>query len=99
MKKITYLFLLLIVLFFYGCTKTEKIPTPDGKAKIGSVYILPSGNGGFEVYSAGKELLLEFSKENTESLSLETLNYIYETVKEDVTPTEEKDEVITSINF
>lgn len=57
----------------------------NNKAKLDeraqTISIMPTAQG-WEVYSKEKELLLEFTKENTDSLSLETLNYIYESSKE-----------------
>lgn len=53
--------------------------TPDEKAQ--NIYIYPTAQG-WEIYSKENKLLLELTKENTDSLSLETLKYIYETSKE-----------------
>lgn len=57
----------------------------NNKAKLDeraqTISIMPTAQG-WEVYSKEKELLLEFTKENTDSLSLETIKYIYETSKE-----------------
>lgn len=54
--------------------------TNEGNNKE-KILIEKTGNG-YNVYSAENELLLEFTKQNTDSASLSTLKYIYETSKE-----------------
>lgn len=55
--------------------------TFDTEEKQQKIYFTRTAVG-FNVYSAQKELLLEFTKTNTDSLSLETLKYIYEVAEE-----------------
>ena len=79
-----------------SCNKSKL----DEKALI--IYIAPTGEG-YEIYSKDKELLLEFTKRNTDSSSLETLGYIYETSKENrATPPDEENKenkALTSVKF
>ena len=70
MKKILVIFAFLIM----TCSSE-----PNEKAE--PIFILKT-NQGFSIYSHDKELLLELSNINTDSLSLETLRYICEVANE-----------------
>jgi hypothetical protein len=65
-----------------------------------TISIIPTAQG-WEVYSKDKELLLELTKDNTDSLSLETLNYIYENSKESsgIDEDEYRQDVIKKVQF
>ena len=73
-----YLIPLLTILLIYSCTRNPEEKQID---KTGAFYINKS-NETFEIYSNKGELILEFTPQNTDSASIETLGYIYETVKE-----------------
>lgn len=86
MKKIIVITLFLGISFLIiGTTNSESKhnPTPINSASQQKqlIYITPSETG-YDIYSAENELLLEFTKTNIDSASLETLNYIYEVSKE-----------------
>lgn len=66
----------LFVLILFSCTPGQHSPEQPV-----TVQIIPS-QGGFEIYQAG-ELVLEFTPENTDSASLETLRYLYEVAREE----------------
>ena len=70
MKKYLALSLLLLTTFTF-----------ESKEKYQQIFITPTAEG-YNVYSNKKELLLEFTKMNTDSLSLETLKYIYDVAEE-----------------
>lgn len=80
-----HLLLLLTAMLLISCnekTEQKSISLPDRKAgKTGAFYINKNENT-YEIYSNKGELILEFTKQNTDSASLSTLEYIYETVKE-----------------
>lgn len=46
-----------------------------------SIFLIPTESG-FNIYNSKGELLLQLTRSNTDSLSLENLRYIYEIVKE-----------------
>lgn len=80
-----YLILLLTIFLIYSCTNNPKEKQNNlnyhHADKTGAFYINKT-NGTFEIYSNKGELVLEFTPQNTDSSSIETLNYIYKTVKE-----------------
>jgi hypothetical protein len=67
------LIIILLYLFLVGFSYQSKSAEP--------IYLISSKDG-FEIYGSEKELLLEFTHSNTDSLSLETLDYIYEVLNE-----------------
>lgn len=73
----TILFLAFAVLFI-SCSEgpEQKIIAEDG------AFFINKTDDTFEVYSNRGVLILEFTPENTDIETLETLEYIYETVKE-----------------
>ena len=77
MKNI--LLILIGVLIFSGCKTELKIQSsklPEGLIGITKTEI------GFNIYSNTGELILEYTKQNCDSLSLKTLDDIYFTAKE-----------------
>ena len=75
MKNILFISFLLLV----GCnTKTENKIIVNTKGLIGIVKT----EQGYGIYSNQGELILEYTKQNCDSLSLETLDEIYQTAKE-----------------
>lgn len=67
--SLSIVLLLSIGCYFISFNKTEPI------------YITKSEDG-YNIFSHDKKLLLEFTKQNSDSLSLETLKYIYEVSNE-----------------
>jgi hypothetical protein len=65
--------IILFSLFLIGLSNQYKSAVP--------IYLIPSKDG-FEIYDSQKELLLEFTNLNTDSLSLETLKFIHEVLSE-----------------
>ncbi len=66
-------------LFIIGCKESTQVETNidlEGMLNITKTEV------GFNIYSNRGILILEFTKQNCDSSSLETLDYIYETVKE-----------------
>jgi len=87
-----HLLLLLTAALLFSCSDNteqkltsipdKQIDLPSGKAdKTGAFYINKNENT-YEIYSNRGELILEYTPNNTDSASLETLKYIYDTVKE-----------------
>jgi len=79
MKKIKYIFLIfssIVIIGFLTIFPYRNNTKLDEKAS--TIKILPTAEG-WEIYSKDNELLLELTRENTDSQSIETLNYIYET--------------------
>ncbi len=68
-----YLYLISCLLIFACETNTQE------ESQIVSISQTPQG---YNIYSNSGELLLEFTKRNCDSLSLNTLSYIFETSKE-----------------
>ena len=76
-----YNFLLFVItfLFIIGCKESTQVETNidlEGMLNITKTEV------GFNIYSNGGILILEFTKQNCDSSSLESLDYIYETVKD-----------------
>ena len=76
-----YIFLLFAFtfLFIIGCKESTQVETNidlEGMLNIAKTEV------GFNIYSNGGILILEFTKQNCDSASLETLDYINETVIE-----------------
>ena len=76
-----YIFLLFAFTFLsiIGCKESTQVETNidlEGMLNITKTEV------GFNIYSNGGILILEFTKQNCDSSSLETLDYIYETVME-----------------
>ena len=71
--------LILLGLLILSCSKVKHDET---KVKFESQLSIVKHDGDFNIYSNTGELILEFTKQNCDSTSLETLNYIYETAKE-----------------
>ena len=85
-----YLFLFLtIILIFSGCKNELKFQS--NKLPEGLIGITKTETG-FNIYSNKGELILEYTKQNCDSLSLKTLDDIYFTAKEfyNKIPSEEK---------
>ena len=75
-----YNFLLFAITFILiiGCKESTQVETNidlEGMLNITKTEV------GFNIYSNQGILILEFTKQNCDSSSLETLDYIYETVK------------------
>ena len=71
--------LFLILMFLMGCSSEIK---QEHKIELDASLNITKTEAGFNVYSNTGELILEFTKQNTDSASLETLDLIYETAKE-----------------
>jgi hypothetical protein len=90
MKAYNYLLFAITFLFIIGCKESTQVETNidlEGMLNITKTEV------GFNIYSNEGILILEFTKQNCDSSSLETLSYIYKTVKEFYDrelPTEEK---------
>jgi len=69
----TFTFLLII-----GCKET----TRDEVIDLEGMLNITKTEVGFNIYSNQGILILEFTKQNCDSTSLETLDYIYKTAKE-----------------
>lgn len=66
-------------MLFTGCNnKLEKSIIVKTEGLIGIVKTVQ----GYDIYSNKGELILEYTKQNCDSLSLETIEEIYETAKE-----------------
>jgi hypothetical protein len=76
--KTIFLFLFTIILFT-SCKEPEPIET---KIDLDGMFNITKTDVGFNIYSNTGELILEFTKRNSDSLSLRTLDYIYETARE-----------------
>lgn len=73
----------ILIVILISCNKAK----PDERAR--TISIMPTAQG-WEIYGKDKELLLELTQDNTDSLSLETLKYIYEASQESPDNTEEE---------
>ena len=74
-----FLLFILFSLFIFGCKESTQVETNidlEGMLNITKTEV------GFNIYSNEGFLILEFTKQNCDSASLETLDYIYETVIE-----------------
>ena len=80
-------FIILLALFLIGFSYQYKSTEP--------IYLIPSKDG-FEIYDSQKELVLEFTRTNTDSLSLETLQYIHEVLSEKTEITKNSELLFTS---
>lgn len=76
MKKLFYFTIAIILPLLIGCN--EKRPVQNNSA----ILYISKTDSGFNIYPNKKELLLDYTKLNCDSLSLETLNEIYSTAKE-----------------
>ncbi len=72
-------FLILYFVFIVGLTCCE---SKQPKVELDSAISISKAKAGFNIYSNKGELILEFTEQNTDSASLETLDYIYQTAKE-----------------
>ena len=75
-----YLFLISISLLVFTSCKNE-ITIQSSKLPEGRIGITKTETG-FNIYSNTGELILEYTKQNCDSLSLKTLDDIYYTAKE-----------------
>ncbi len=75
MKKI--IFILFIGLTLFSCNQNE-----ENKIQVDVSLGIIKTEKSYEIYSNKGELILEFTKQNCDSSSLETLEYIYQTSKE-----------------
>ena len=75
MKKI--ILILFIGLTLFSCNQNE-----ETKIQVDASLGIIKTEANFEIYSNKGELILEFTKQNCDSSSLETLEYIYQTSKE-----------------
>ena len=82
--------LLFALLLFASCNVTETIET---KIDLDGTMNITRTEDAFNIYSNTGELILEFTKQNCDSVSLETLDYIYETAKEFYNKEEPKQEI------
>ena len=82
--------LLFVTLFVFGSCEDE-IKLRTNKLPDGLIGIIKTETG-FNIYSNSGELILEYTKQNCDSLSLKTLYDIYYTAKEfyNKKPSEEK---------
>lgn len=69
--------MLLLIIFLFIALGNYFIP----ENKTEPIYIIKSEDG-YNIFSHDKELLLEFTEQNSDSLSLETLKYIFEVSEE-----------------
>ena len=79
MNAYNFLLFTITFLFIIGCKEAARDETDidlEGMLNITKTEI------GFNIYSNQGILILEFTKQNCDSSSLKTLDYIYETVKE-----------------
>jgi hypothetical protein len=79
MNAYNFLLFAITFLFIIGCKESTQVETNidlEGMLNITKTEV------GFNIYSNQGILILEFTKQNCDSTSLETLNYIYDTVIE-----------------
>jgi len=79
MNALNFLLFTITFLFIIGCKESTQVETNmdlEGMLNITKTEV------GFNIYSNGGILILEFTKQNCDSSSLETLDYIYKTVIE-----------------
>ncbi len=77
MNAYKYLLFAITILFIIDCKESKQVETNidlEGMLNITKTEV------GFNIYSNQGILILEFTKQNCDSTSLETLDYIYETV-------------------
>jgi len=86
----TFTFLLII-----GCEESTRDET---KIDLEGMLNITKTEVGFNIYSNQGILILEFTEQNCDSASLETLDYIYETVIEFYDMESPKEEKTNSIN-
>jgi hypothetical protein len=67
----------LLLLILNCLLKVFSLPTLNTQ----SISLIPTESG-FNIYNSKGELLLQLTRSNTDSLSLEKLKYIYDIVKE-----------------
>jgi hypothetical protein len=82
------MFVILLCLFLIGLSNQYKSAEP--------IYLIPSKDG-FEIFDSQKELLLEFTHSNTDSLSLETLKFIQEVLSERTEITKNDNFLLTAL--
>ena len=77
----TYKILLFTITFLLiiGCKESTQVET---NIDLEGMLNITKTDMGFNIYSNQGILILEFTKQNSDSSSLETLDYIYETAKE-----------------
>jgi len=79
MNSYNLLLFAITFLFIIGCKDSTRVETNidlEGMLNITKTEV------GFNIYSNEGILILEFTKQNCDSSSLETLDYIYKTIKE-----------------
>jgi hypothetical protein len=79
MNAYNFLFIAITFFLIIGCKESTQVETNidlEGMLNITKTEV------GFNIYSNEGILILEFTKQNCDSRSLETLDYIYDTVKE-----------------
>ena len=74
--------LILIIFSVLLITSCNQDSSSENKIELDASLNITKTGVGFNVYSNTGELILEFTKQNTDSASLETLDLIYETAKE-----------------
>jgi hypothetical protein len=79
MNAYNFLFIAITFLLIIGCKESTRVET---NIDIEGMLNITKTEVGFNIYSNQGILILEFTKQNCDSSSLETLDYIYETVKE-----------------
>jgi hypothetical protein len=72
--------LFIFIITFFICSILSFEITSEPKSLSLQITIT---NDGYDIYSKDGELLLEFTKQNCDKESLETLEYIYQTVEEE----------------
>lgn len=87
-----YFFFLFAVLFITSCKEPEMI---EPKIDLKGTMNITRTEVGFNIYSNTGQLILEYTKQNCDSLSLKTLDEIYQTAKEFYDREELKQEVKT----
>ena len=76
-EKILFAAVILMVMFFLGVLISPLINQANKEKSDMVGFEIRKYQDGYEIYKNGK-LEFEFTKENTDSLSLETLKWIYE---------------------
>lgn len=72
-------YLIISFLLFAGCMQEIK---QEAKIELDASLNITKTEAGFNIYSNTGELILEYTKQNCDSASLETLDEIYQTAKE-----------------
>ncbi len=79
MNAYNFLLFALTFLFIIGCKESTQVET---NIDLEGMLNITKTEAGFNIYSNQGILILEFTKQNCDSTSLETLDYIYDTVIE-----------------